>query len=132
MAGWPGKLDALAALLPPAELLELEARSDSALLWALTLHRLRRGADLGEALAGTVADVAAHTTGRLNLLLTDGTSLAATTWGDDLHHRSLPGLGTVVASEPYDDDPGWTSVPDGSLLLADAGGVRVRQLPSHY
>jgi glutamine amidotransferase len=132
VAGWPGKLDALAALLPPAELLELEARTDSALLWALTLHRLRRGADPGEALAGTVADVAAHTTGRLNLLLTDGTAIAATTWGDTLHHRTLPGLGTVVASEPYDDDPGWTPVPDGSLLLADARGVTVRQLPSHY
>ncbi|MET8624133.1 ergothioneine biosynthesis protein EgtC [Kitasatospora sp. NPDC004669] len=131
MAGWPGELDALAALLPPAELLQLEARTDSALLWALTLHRLRRGADLGEALAGTVADVAAHTTGRLNLLLTDGTAIAATTWGDTLHHRALPGLGTVVASEPYDDDPGWTPVPDGSLLLADARGVTARQLPGH-
>ncbi|MEU4114309.1 ergothioneine biosynthesis protein EgtC [Kitasatospora sp. NPDC028055] len=132
VAGWPGKLDALAALLPPAELLELEARTDSALLWALALHRLRRGESLGAALAGTVADVTAHTTGRLNLLLTDGTALAATAWGDTLHHRRLPGLGTVVASEPYDDAPDWTPVPEGSLLLADATGVTVRQLPSHY
>ncbi|MQS15195.1 ergothioneine biosynthesis protein EgtC [Streptomyces kaniharaensis] len=128
VAGWPGKLDALAGLLPPAELLDLEARTDSALLWALTLHRLRAGAGLGEALSGTVADVTAHTTGRLNLLLTDGRTIAATTWGDTLHHRTLPGLGVVVASEPYDDDPNWTAVPDGSLLLAgpsDAAG------PSH-
>ncbi|MEU1283006.1 ergothioneine biosynthesis protein EgtC [Kitasatospora sp. NPDC005856] len=129
VAGWPGKLDALAALLPPAELLDLEARTDSALLWALTLHRLRAGAGLGEALAGTVADVSAHTTGRLNLLLTDGTAIAATTWGDTLYHRALPGLGTVVASEPYDDAPGWTPVPDGSLLLADARGLTVNALP---
>ncbi|MGW3074475.1 MULTISPECIES: ergothioneine biosynthesis protein EgtC [unclassified Kitasatospora] len=129
VAGWPGKLDALAALLPPAELLDLEARTDSALLWALTLHRLRAGAGPGEALAGTVADVAAHTTGRLNLLLTDGTVIAATTWGDSLYHRALPGLGTVVASEPYDDAPGWTPVPDGSLLLADPRGVTVSRLP---
>lgn len=129
VAGWPGKLDALAALLPPAELLDLEARTDSALLWALVLHRLRAGAGLGEALAGTVADVAAHTTGRLNLLLTDGTAIAATTWGDTLYHRALPGLGTVVASEPYDDAPGWTPVPDGSLLLADPRGVSVSRLP---
>ncbi|WP_316525056.1 ergothioneine biosynthesis protein EgtC [Kitasatospora brasiliensis] len=129
VAGWPGKLDALAALLPPAELLELEARTDSALLWALTLHRLRAGAALGEALAGTVADVAAHTTGRLNLLLTDGAAIAATTWGDTLYHRALPGLGTVVASEPYDDAPGWTPVPDGSLLLVDARGITVDRIP---
>ncbi|MBV6697916.1 ergothioneine biosynthesis protein EgtC [Kitasatospora aureofaciens] len=121
VAGWPGKVDALAALLPPAELLDLEARTDSALLWALTLHRLRAGAGLGEALAGTVADVTAHTTGRLNLLLTDGRTIAATAWGDTLHHRTLPGLGVVVASEPYDDDRGWTAVPDGSLLLAGPG-----------
>ncbi|MFF1786885.1 ergothioneine biosynthesis protein EgtC [Kitasatospora sp. NPDC058243] len=132
VAGWPGKLDALAALLPPAELLELEARSDSALLWALVLHRLRAGAGLGEALAGTVADVTAHTTGRLNLLLTDGRTLAATAWGDTLHHRDLPGLGTVVASEPYDDAPGWTAVPDGSLVVVDERGVTVRQLLGHY
>lgn len=129
VAGWPGKLDALAALLPPAELLDLEARTDSALLWALTLHRLRAGAGLGEALAGTVADVSAHTTGRLNMLLTDGTAIAATTWGDTLYHRTLPGLGTVVASEPYDDAPGWTPVPDGSLLVADARGITVNSLP---
>ncbi|MFF4382128.1 ergothioneine biosynthesis protein EgtC [Kitasatospora sp. NPDC001547] len=129
VAGWPGKLAALAALLPPAELLDLEARTDSALLWALALHRLRAGAGLGEALAGTVTDVAAHTTGRLNLLLTDGTAIAATTWGDTLYHRALPGLGTVVASEPYDDAPGWTTVPDGSLLLVDSRGVTVSRLP---
>ncbi|MFJ9444046.1 ergothioneine biosynthesis protein EgtC [Kitasatospora sp. NPDC101235] len=129
VAGWPGKLDALAALLPPAELLDLEARTDSALLWALTLHRLRAGAGLGEALAGTVADVTEHATGRLNLLLTDGVTIAATTWGDTLYHRTLPGLGAVVASEPYDDAPGWTPVPDGSLLLVDSRGVTVRRLP---
>ena len=35
----------------------------------------------------------------------------------------LPG-GVVVASEPYDDDPSWVDVPDGSLLVADPTGVR--------
>ncbi|MFB7615039.1 ergothioneine biosynthesis protein EgtC [Kitasatospora sp. NPDC056181] len=128
VAGWPAKLDALAGLLPPAELLELVSRTDSALVWGLALHRLRAGAGLGEALAGTVADVAAHTTARLNLLLTDGRALAATAWGDTLHHRTLPGRGVVVASEPYDDHPDWTAVPDGSLLLAGPDGVTVRPL----
>lgn len=128
VAGWPDKLDALAGRLTPAELLELPARTDSALLWGLALRRLRAGADLGEALAGTVADVAAHTTGRLNLLLTDGRAIAATAWGDTLHHRSLPGAGVLVASEPYDDHPDWTVVPDRSLLLAGPDGVAVRPL----
>ncbi|MGW6912432.1 ergothioneine biosynthesis protein EgtC [Kitasatospora sp. NPDC054939] len=127
MAGWPDKLDALAGLLPPAELLALEARSDSALIWALVLHRLRAGAPLDEALAGTVADVAEHTEARLNLLLTDGRAIAATTWGDTLHHRRLPG-GSLVASEPSDDDPSWTAVPDRSVLLATAEGLAVRPL----
>ncbi|MEV7778601.1 ergothioneine biosynthesis protein EgtC [Kitasatospora sp. NPDC088351] len=130
VTGWPEKLDALAGLLPPAELLDLEARTDSALLWGLALHRLRAGAELGAALAGTVADVAAHTTGRLNLLLTDGRTLAATAWGDTLHHRTLPGRGVLVASEPYDDDPAWTAVPDRSLLLAGPEGVTIRPLPA--
>ncbi|MFI6152537.1 ergothioneine biosynthesis protein EgtC [Kitasatospora sp. NPDC051170] len=154
VAGWPGDLGALAALLPPEELLALEAHTDSALLWGLTLHRLRAGAPLGEALTGTVADVAAHTTARLNLLLTDGRSIAATAWGDTLYHRTLPGLGTVVASEPYDDRPQddgpqddgphtgrpqadgpragdspWQRTADRSLLLADSGGVTVHPLP---
>ncbi|MFJ9695249.1 ergothioneine biosynthesis protein EgtC [Kitasatospora sp. NPDC101183] len=129
VAGWPGELGALAALLPPAELLELEARTDSALVWALVLHRLRAGATPGEALAATVADVAKHTSARLNLLLTDGRSIAATAWGDTLYHRALPGLGTVVASEPYDDEPSWQRAEDASLLLVEASGVTVQRLP---
>ncbi|MET9400225.1 ergothioneine biosynthesis protein EgtC [Kitasatospora sp. NPDC002965] len=128
VAGWPERLGAVASLLPPAELLGLVARTDSALLWALTLHRLRAGAGLGEALAGTVADVTAHTDGRLNLLLTDGRAVAATAWGDTLHHRTVPGLGVLVASEPSDDHPDWTAVPDRSLLLAGPAGVTVTPL----
>ncbi|WP_371478235.1 ergothioneine biosynthesis protein EgtC [Kitasatospora sp. NBC_00315] len=126
--GWPDKLDAVAALLPPAELLSLEARSDSALVWALVLHRLRAGAGLGEALAAAVADVAACTEARLNLLLTDGSSIAATTYGDTLFHRSRPGDQVLVASEPADDGPEWVPVPDRSLLLATVEGVTVRPL----
>ncbi|MER7703110.1 ergothioneine biosynthesis protein EgtC [Kitasatospora sp. NPDC097605] len=128
LAGWPEQSGALAALLAPRELLGLEARTDSALLWALALHRLRAGAAPGEALAGTVAEAAAHTTGRINLLLTDGREIAATAWGDTLHHRTVPGLGVLVASEPSDDHPDWTVVPDRSLLLAGPDGVTVKPL----
>ena len=36
------------------------------------------------------------------------------------------GAGSVlVASEPLDDDPGWRPVPDGHLVVATAGEVRV-------
>ncbi|MFI6638461.1 ergothioneine biosynthesis protein EgtC [Streptomyces sp. NPDC050504] len=117
--GWPRSLAGPATALPAAELLSLEARCDSALLWALVLHRLRAGDDAGQALADTVAEVAAAAPGsRLNLLLTDGETVAASTWGDTLWYLAEPGRRTVVASEPYDDDPHWCEVPDRTLLAA--------------
>jgi len=112
----------------PALLPSLEALVDSALLWALALRRLRAGAAMGAALAATIADAeAAGPAGRYNLLLTDGQSIAATACGDTLWYRRSPGAVTV-ASEPDDDGPGWTEVPDRHLLTAAAGDVRVRPL----
>ncbi|MEU8777215.1 ergothioneine biosynthesis protein EgtC [Streptomyces sp. NPDC048606] len=149
---WPEALAPLASGLPPADLLRLAARTDSALVWALVLHRLRRGDDLGTALAETVREVAVAAPGsRLNLLLTDGRSIAATAWGDSLWYladgrtpsggtatgRTAPG-GTasggtatgrvVVASEPYDDDPLWCEVPERTLLVADRTRVALTPL----
>ncbi|MGW1075880.1 ergothioneine biosynthesis protein EgtC [Streptomyces sp. NPDC002537] len=119
LTGWPDSVAPLAAGLPPAALLRLAARCDAAFVWALVEHRLRGGGSLGPALADTVAAVAAAAPGsRLNLLLTDGTTVAATAWGDSLWYLYGPAGRTVVASEPYDDDPGWTEVPDRTLLTA--------------
>ena len=56
--------------------------------------------------------------GRLNLVLTDGVVVVATACGDSLFVRS--GGGVVVASEPFDDEPGWEPVPDRSLVEATA------------
>ncbi|MEU9450064.1 ergothioneine biosynthesis protein EgtC [Streptomyces sp. NPDC048277] len=121
--GWPQSVAPLAPLLPPAELLSMEARTDSAFVWALALHRLRTGTEPGPALAETVLQVAeAAPAARLNLLLTDGETIAATAWGDSLFHLSEPGR-TVVASEPYDDDPHWREVPDRTLLTTSRTGV---------
>jgi gamma-glutamyl hercynylcysteine S-oxide hydrolase len=33
-----------------------------------------------------------------------------------------------VASEPYDDDPGWQEVPDGHLVTATPSGVDMTRL----
>lgn len=126
--GWPDSLDALAAGIPASRLMSLEAQVDSALLWALTLERLDAGDPLPDAVSRVVADVLAVTTGRLNLLVTDGSMVAATAVGDTLCWRS-DAAGTVVASEPSDDRPGWHDVPDGSLLTATDAGVEVRRLP---
>jgi dimethylhistidine N-methyltransferase len=111
--------------LSPAELLAMDARSDSALLWAMTARRLRQGEPPGGALAAVVREVAAaRPTARLNFLLTDGRTVAATAWGDTLWYRTGPDH-VLVASEP-DDAPGqWHEVPDRSLLLATTAGVRV-------
>ncbi|MBO0775610.1 MAG: ergothioneine biosynthesis protein EgtC [Actinobacteria bacterium] len=126
--GWPGAAAGLAATLPVADLLALEARCDSALMWALTARRLRAGVPPGRALTQVVAECAAHgVTGRFNFLLTDGEVIAATAAGDSLCYRRS-GSGCVVASEPGDDDPGWMDVPDGSVLTATAGGAEVRSL----
>lgn len=68
--------------LTAAEVLALETHSDSALLWAMTGRRLRQGEPPGAALAAVVREVAAaRPAARLNLLLTDGRTVAATAWG---------------------------------------------------
>lgn len=127
--GWPDALEGLAASLPPARLLALEAQVDSALLWALVLERLAAGDSAGDALTHVVSNVAAVTGGRLNFLLTDGTGIAATTAGDTLFWRAGTGS-VVVASEPFDDDPGWHEVPDNCLLTATPSHVDIRPIPN--
>ncbi|MEV4679921.1 ergothioneine biosynthesis protein EgtC [Streptomyces kurssanovii] len=127
--GWPASMGPLSAALPAEELLSMEARNDSALLWALALRRLRAGDSPAQALADTVRDTAAAAPGsRLNLLLTDGTVIAATAWGDTLWYLTEPGRRTVVASEPYDDDPLWQEVPDRTLLTATRADVLLTEL----
>ncbi|MGW7084174.1 ergothioneine biosynthesis protein EgtC [Streptomyces sp. NPDC054871] len=129
VTGWPHSLATVSRLLPPADLLSMEARCDSALVWALVLHRLRSGDDEGQALADTVVEVAEAAPGsRLNLLLTNGETIAATAWGDTLWYLSEPGRRTVVASEPYDDDPHWRQVPDRTLLAASRTDVLLTPL----
>jgi glutamine amidotransferase len=108
------------AVLPPAP--DAESTVDSALLAALVF---RRGPDrLGQ----TVLDVAAlDPAARLNLLATDGTRLLATTWGDTLSVLTTA-EGTALASEPWDDDPAWTDVPDRHLVEVTPDGVRLTPL----
>ncbi|MET9568743.1 ergothioneine biosynthesis protein EgtC [Streptomyces virginiae] len=130
MRNWPAAAAPLAAALPPEELLQLAARTDSALVWALVRRRLRAGDDLGTALAEPVRELSTAAPGsRLNLLLTDGAAIAATAWGDSLWYLADPaGRRTVVASEPYDDDTRWCEVPDRTLLTATPTRVRLTPL----
>ncbi|HEY0401375.1 MAG TPA: ergothioneine biosynthesis protein EgtC [Blastococcus sp.] len=113
-----GRVDRTA--LPPAP--DAESTVDSALLAAMVFHQ---GPDrLGQ----TVLEVAAlDRAARLNLLATDGTRLLATTWGDTLSVLTTP-EGTALASEPWDDDPAWTDVPDRHLVEVTPDGVRLTPL----
>jgi glutamine amidotransferase len=64
---------------------------------------------------------------RLNLLLTDGRRILATTWNDTLSLLRTD-EGVVVASEPYDDDPGWVDVPDHHLVEVTNEAVTITDL----
>ncbi|MGY1663543.1 ergothioneine biosynthesis protein EgtC [Geodermatophilus sp. SYSU D00705] len=108
------------AVLPPVR--DAESTVDSALLAALVFAR---GPD---ALADVVREVAAADPGaRINLLAADGTRLLATTWGDTLSTLVTP-EGTALASEPWDDDPAWTDVPDRCLVEATPDGLTLTPL----
>ncbi|MFI7431287.1 ergothioneine biosynthesis protein EgtC [Micromonospora sp. NPDC049836] len=126
--GWPDALVPLAAGLPVRDLITLDVPTDSAVLWALVRDRLRAGAEPADAVAGTVAGVLAAAPGsRLNLLLTDGATVVASVAGHALSVRRDRDS-VLLASEPFDDDPGWQAVPDGQLVVATASGLRTRAL----
>jgi len=108
------------AVLPPAP--EAESTVDSALLAAMVFDRCP------EALGRTVLEVAGRDpAARLNLLATDGTRLLATTWGDTLSVLTTED-GTALASEPWDDDPAWTDVPDRHLVEGTPDGISLTPL----
>jgi glutamine amidotransferase len=130
--GWPVATGSLAATLPPADLLTLEARCDSALAWALVASRLLAGSGPADALAQVIGALDDHGVGgRFNFLLTDGKVIAATAAGDTLCYR-LGRDSVVVASEPGDDGPGWAEVPARSILVATPATADVRSLPEPH
>jgi glutamine amidotransferase len=102
--------------------LAAESVCDSAILAALIFAR---GLD---ALGETIAKVGADDAGaRLNILAANGSRLLATTWGDTLSIlRRDDGL--VLASEPYDDQPGWEDVPDRHFVEVTAEHVTLTAL----
>jgi glutamine amidotransferase len=113
-----GRVDRGALPLRP----DAESVCDSALLAA---HVVAAGIDV---LGRTVREVAAaDPTARLNLLAADGDRLVATTWGDTLSVLELAD-GVALASEPWDDDPRWTDLPDRHLVEVTRRGVTVTPL----
>ncbi|MQA86491.1 MAG: ergothioneine biosynthesis protein EgtC [Streptosporangiales bacterium] len=109
---------------------DARAAVDSALLFAIAVGQWRAGASLADGLAyvvDRVTGLGAPAPGRLNLLASNGRELAATAFGDTLFVREADHA-VVVASEPYDDEPGWRPVPQGSLVTASNAGIRITPL----
>jgi glutamine amidotransferase len=132
VAGWPDTVAKLAERLPTRDLLTLDAPTDAALLWALVRDRLRAGVRMPDAVADTVAEVAVAAPGsRLNLLLTDGVTIVATTVGHALSVRA-DGTSVLVSSEPLDDDPAWQPVDDGRLLVAGPSTLDITPLSTSH
>jgi glutamine amidotransferase len=118
--GWTdGIAPELRALVSPRRAAAITGATDTETLFAITLDRLDQGASLLDALTAVVALVGSRTTGRLNVLLTDGATVAASADGNSLFALERDGS-VLVASEPIDDDPRWAAVPDRSVLVADA------------
>jgi glutamine amidotransferase len=124
---WPESVADLAAALPPAELVRLDAASDSALLWALIRHRLRQGESAPSALVRVVTAVAARVPSRLTVVMLDGQQIVGCVLGEPMVVRALDG-GISVASEPWDDDPAWRRLPDAIALTATPGGLATTPL----
>ncbi|AEH11751.1 MULTISPECIES: ergothioneine biosynthesis protein EgtC [Protofrankia] len=124
-----------------------DSRCDSALLAAVVWQRLAAGAHLADAVAEVVVAAGGRDgAARLNLLVTDGSQIVATTWGETLSYRvsggentgvgigadmevgTEIGAGVEVASEPSDDGDGWIDLDDHQLLVADTRNVIVSNL----
>ena len=127
--GWPASVAPLADLLPSADLMTLEAPTDSAFLWALVRGQLRDGSSAAMALTRVVSDVLALAPrSRLNLLLHDGQKIAATTVSHALWLRHGGGS-VIVSSEALDPgDARWQQVPDLCLLVATAADFSIDPL----
>jgi glutamine amidotransferase len=112
----------------------LGGRSDSEVLFAMVLDRIDAGIPLPDALALVVDEVAGMTGGRFNLLVSDGHTIAATRHGCSLFVRPSSEdpdgtrRGQLVASEPFDDDPAWSEVPERALVTVTPDRLTIAPL----
>jgi glutamine amidotransferase len=104
--------------LSDASLAAIEGATDSEVLFGLVIDAIADGATPRDALVDvlrTTRDVAPGS--RLNLVLCDGEHVVATACGDTLF-RWRDDERVVIASEPFDNAPGWEQVPDDSIVVA--------------
>lgn len=122
-----GREAKIRAALPSGRADTIEGETDSEVLFALVCDRVDEGTALPEALAATYDAIEPDGDLYVNLLATDGDSIAATTWNHTLYVLATE-RSTLVASERLDDDPAWRRVADRSLVTTSAGLVEVTAL----
>lgn len=121
--------------LSDAQYARLAGVTESETVFRLLCTRMEReGLDMVEAARHVVTDVIAQcrTEGlrcQMNVIVSDGERLVATRASGKgpanslytLHGNGVAGEGTIVASEPFDDDPGWKEVPHQSVVVVESG-----------
>ena len=109
----------------------IRGTSDSEVIFAAILDRMDEGMNVVRALRRVIADCRELSGGSFNLVLHVGSKITATSCGDSLFYlengRSTPGA-VVLASEPFDDDPGWQQAPELSIVEGYCGGVVIQPL----
>lgn len=129
VAGFRGSPAArLRAELGPDNSSRLEGNNDGETLVALFAVLLERGMAAPAALARTVALADEAGPGPKNILLSDGQTILATTVENSLYTRAAGRASVIVSSEPLDDDPAWTPVPDRCLVRARPGCLQIQPL----
>lgn len=114
--------------LSDTSLAAIQGATDSEVLFGLVLDAIADGRSPSDALVDVLRVAQQVSPGsRLNLLLTDGTTVVATACGDTLF--TLRDDAVIVASEPYDDAPAWQQVPDDSLVVATRTDLTVGAIP---
>ena len=111
------------ALLPrAADVPDTRVGIDSALLFGLAVAAWQGGASLPDGLAHAARLVLDPGGGRLTMLATDGTAVAGVVVGEPMHVLTTSD-GTLVASEPDDDDPAWRELADLSVVHLTDGAL---------
>lgn len=141
---WPGPLSkALRGRLDSDHEADLRGATDGEILGALWRTHFRRaeGRDAATALRSMLreaADLALAHDGAIktNVILATATEILAVRYAEPGEPNTLYYLtgeprwngGSVVASEPLDDDPGWHAVEPDTLVRVDSRGVHLEPL----
>ena len=128
IGGYPRLRRALESRLADELYAERRGATDSELLFLLALQRMRDGCDARDAVLAVLDDTLAlmrrervDAPLRFAAALADGERLHAFRIASDDQpptlYRRDSACGTVIASEPLDDDgPGWTPLPTGAVV----------------